>query len=96
MPMDDDDIFSDYSGQNEDVMGSDFRESNDSSSYGVSKDADISGGKSIKSKQMRSVLQTIEAYKKKVLESSDYLIEEKSKVTRRSGGNIYGKQLSQK
>ena len=95
--MEDDDIFSDYSGQNEDVMGSDFRESNDSSSYGVSKDADSAAGKSIKSKQMRSVLQTIEAYKKKVLESSDYFNEqEKSKETRRSGGNIYGKQLSHK
>lgn len=85
MPMDDDnDLFSDYSNQNLDVMGSDFRDSNDSSSYGISKDTEKSAGKSIKSKQMRSVLQTIEAYKKKVLESSDYFNEQEKETRRRS------------
>ena len=83
MPIDDD-LFSDYSNQNLDVMGSDFRDSNDSSSYGISKVSEKSAGKSIKSKQMRSVLQTIEAYKKKVLESSDYFNEQEKETRRRS------------
>ena len=50
-------------------MDSCFKESDDdSSSYGGNpKDPDMSTVRSIKSKQMRSVLQTIEAAKKKVV-----------------------------
>ena len=95
MPTDDDndDIFSDSSDENYD-KDSEFKESNDSSSYDNSKlkDPDMSRSRSIKSKQMRSVLQTIEAAKKKLLELSD------NNTTRRSGfsGNLYGKHQTQK
>ena len=94
----DDDIFSNYSNENEDVMGSEFRESNDSSSYGLSKDNDNSLGRSIKSKQMRSVLQTIEAAKRRTLESSETsnIQVNSQKDKRRSEGDKIRKQLSQK
>ena len=94
----DDDIFSNYSNENDDVMGSEFRESNDSSSYGLSKDNDNSLGRSIKSKQMRSVLQTIEAAKRRTLESSETsnIQVNSQKDKRRSEGDKIRKQLSQK
>ena len=79
-------------------MGSEFRESNDSSSYGLSKDNDNSLGRSIKSKQMRSVLQTIEAAKRRTLESSETsnIQVNSQKDKRRSEGDKIRKQLSQK
>ena len=98
MPTDDD-IFSDYLDENENASGSEFKESNDSSSYDNSalKDPEMeSRSRSVKSKQMRSVLQTIEAAKKKVLEMSDTSNLQSS--TRRSGGigNLYAKHHTQK
>ena len=73
VPSDDDDFFSDYTDEVKDEMeDSDVKISDDdSSSYGVSKDPESSVGKSIKSKQMRSVLQTIEAARKRLTNSTD-------------------------
>ena len=53
MPTDDDDIFSDYLDENENASGSEFKESNDSSSYDNSalKDPEMeSRSRSVKSK----------------------------------------------
>lgn len=98
MPTDDDDIFSDYLDENENESGSEFKESNDTSSYDNSKlkDPDMDRSRSVKSKQMRSVLQTIETAKKKLLEMSDN--SNIQSTTRRSGysGHLYGKHHTQK
>ena len=61
------DLFSENIHENEDPIDSCFKESDDSSSDGNPKDPDMSTVKSIKSKQMRSVLKTLEEAKKKVV-----------------------------